>query len=157
MNASPPPHGTFKIKIDSKFCNSWGRASHKVVVTVWMLVWVNVCDPRECACCVSSRCFEPWWPWELRLLKFFIIVVIIIVWTKHNSEQIVGMPCLWQSDRRENSDNLCTSLNVTDARPLLRRSGLDVRHPTDNLRGWLGVNNQLSSYVSRPVPSTACS
>ena len=23
-------------------------------------VWVNVCDPRDCACCASSRRFEPW-------------------------------------------------------------------------------------------------
>ena len=36
-------------------------------------------DPRECACCASSRRFEPWWPWELRLLKFFIIIIIIII------------------------------------------------------------------------------
>ena len=36
------------------------------------------------ACCASSWHFEPWWPWELRLLKFFIIIVIIIIslwWT----------------------------------------------------------------------------
>ena len=33
-------------------------------------MWVNACDP--CECCTSSRRFEPWWPWELCLLKFFI-------------------------------------------------------------------------------------
>ena len=26
----------------------------------------------------SSRRFEPWWPWELRLLKFFVIIIILI-------------------------------------------------------------------------------
>ena len=35
-------------------------------------VWVNACDPCECAWCASSQRFEPWWPWESRLLKFFI-------------------------------------------------------------------------------------
>ena len=25
-----------------------------------------------CVCCAISRRFEPWWPWELRRLKFFI-------------------------------------------------------------------------------------
>ena len=39
---------------------------------------MNACDPRERACCASSRRFEPWLPWELRLLKFIIIIIIII-------------------------------------------------------------------------------
>ena len=51
--------------------NSWAGASHHVVATVLMSsVWVNAYDPCMCACCASSRCFEPW---KLRLLKFFII------------------------------------------------------------------------------------
>ena len=41
-------------------------------------VWVNSCDPRECACCVSLRHFKSWWPWELHLLKFLIIIFIIV-------------------------------------------------------------------------------
>ena len=40
-------------------------------VDVTVSVWVNACDPCECACCASSRRFEPRWPWESRLLKFF--------------------------------------------------------------------------------------
>ena len=56
--------------------------------------WVNACDPCECACCSSSRRFEPWWPWDLSLLKFFIIIIIInivkiiiffiLCWSKYN-------------------------------------------------------------------------
>ena len=36
---------------------------------------MNACDPY--ACCASSRCFEPRWPWESRLLKFFIIIIMV--------------------------------------------------------------------------------
>ena len=34
---------------------------------------------REFACCASFRRFEPWWPWELRLLKYFNIIIIIFI------------------------------------------------------------------------------
>ena len=40
---------------------------------------MNACDPRECACCVSLRCFEPWLLWELCLLNFIIIIIVICV------------------------------------------------------------------------------
>ena len=58
-----------KYKFDSRVCNSWAGASHNgdcncVDVTVW-------------AALLSSRRFEPWWQRELRLLKFFIIIIII--------------------------------------------------------------------------------
>ena len=42
-------------------------------------MWVNACDSPGCACCASSRCVEPWSPWELRLLQLFIIIIIIII------------------------------------------------------------------------------
>ena len=48
-------------QFNSKLCNSWAGPSHKVVVTVDVSVWVNVCDPRECACCPNLWCFELWW------------------------------------------------------------------------------------------------
>ena len=60
--------------------NSWAGASYHMDVTA--LIWVNVCNPSECAFCSNLRRFEPWWPCELRLLKFFIhsfILKIIIM------------------------------------------------------------------------------
>ena len=52
---------------------------------------VNVCDPRECACYSSSRRLEPWWPWELRLLKFFIIIISFLF----ISNSFQGQACSW--------------------------------------------------------------
>ena len=61
--------------------NTWAGSSHHVVATVLMYVsmWLDACDPCERACCASSCRFEPWWPWESRLLllKFFIITVAL--------------------------------------------------------------------------------
>ena len=50
---------------------------------------MNACDPRECSCCASSRRFEPWLLWELRLSKFIIIIIIIIALAEVISE------CSW--------------------------------------------------------------
>ena len=45
-----------------------------IIVNVYLYIY-----NCECACCASSRRSEPWWPWELRLLRFFIIIIIIII------------------------------------------------------------------------------
>ena len=66
-----------------------------VVYCVDASVWVNACNPRECACCASSQHFEPWWPWEMRLLKFFIIKYNDTFWCW------VGCMCSWHWKRGE--------------------------------------------------------
>ena len=58
--------------------NSWAGSKHHVVITVLISVceWMRAIHVSVCVC-ASSRCFEPWWPWELRPLKFFIIIIMI--------------------------------------------------------------------------------
>ena len=43
-------------------------------------VWLN-------DLCVDTRRFEPWLPWEVRLLKFIIIIIIIIIIIRDGSPQ----------------------------------------------------------------------
>ena len=54
-------------------------------------------DPRECACCASLRRFEPCWSWELRLLKFFIIIMYSRVIYKYEKNRIAAALHLRQS------------------------------------------------------------
>ena len=56
-----------KQKMYKKTCLSWYTCTSSVY-TNCVSVWVNACDPYECACCTSLWLFEPWRPWELCLL-----------------------------------------------------------------------------------------
>ena len=58
---------------------SWPVAQRGGNCEYCTIVGVNACDPRECACCATSRRFEPWSSWELRLLKFFIYYYLFFI------------------------------------------------------------------------------
>ena len=52
---------------------------YATLVCGWGFQSVGVLSLAEIVFDSYSRRFEPWWPWELRLLKFFIIIIIIII------------------------------------------------------------------------------
>ena len=49
---------------------------------------MNACNPRECACCASSRRFETW------KLLFIINIIIILAWAFSNRPELTGSSSL---------------------------------------------------------------
>ena len=67
---TPRVPGTFCLSVLAAWSNST-CSRDSLRTTCLKLCWCKVCEWMR-AIHVSVR-FEPWWPWVLRLLKFFII------------------------------------------------------------------------------------
>ena len=77
-------HEKTKLALKS---NSWAGSSHHVVVKCWCnCVSECVRSMWVCMCCTSLCRFESWWPWELRLLKFSLL----LLWNHGRSSHILS-------------------------------------------------------------------
>ena len=95
-----------------------------LIVSVWL--WVNACDPCECACCASPPVLWAMVTNGNCLLKFFIIIIIIIIITMpelHSGDK--KYPLNWTiAEREQHAGNQSTEPvnRISQQKPVNRTS-----------------------------------